>query len=289
MKYPVLLHALFLFVFSFNIIPAQTNYYSPENIKKFAQNLYENENYELAVGEYLRAIALKNTDEKCDSLYFRIALSYCKLRQPDNIRKFCKLALFDSSDSRIFSEVNYLIAYSFFIEKKYDSTQNISTSLFPDTFWNSQFKIMKIASMLKQFHWQSAIAEANTSLQNINDSSVGASINNLMNIGIKGTKLSLKSPSCAVIMSAVIPGSGKAYCGRMWDGLYSFLVVAAMSWQSYEGFSKNGISSGRGISFGLLGLIFYGGNILGSFNAAKLYNISKQSELVAEVNPVISW
>jgi hypothetical protein len=90
-------------------------------------------------------------------------------------------------------------------------------------------------------------------------------------------------------MSAVIPGSGKAYCGRMWDGLYSFLVVAAMSWQSYEGFSKNGISSGRGISFGLLGLIFYGGNILGSFNAAKLYNISKQSELVAEVNPVISW
>lgn len=81
-----------------------------------------------------------------------------------------------------------------------------------------------------------------------------------------------KSPALAVIMSAVIPGSGKAYSSRWGDALISFLFVGTNAYASYRAFNKKGIKSVNGWVFGGIAFSFYSANLWGSAKAAKWYN-----------------
>jgi hypothetical protein len=94
------------------------------------------------------------------------------------------------------------------------------------------------------------------------------------------------SPGLAAGMSAVLPGSGKAYSGYWGDALMSLAFVGTNAWLSYRGFDKKGVKSASGWAFGGLSLGFYLGNIWGSARAArtrneiryeKLYNEAKNS------------
>jgi len=81
-----------------------------------------------------------------------------------------------------------------------------------------------------------------------------------------------KSPALAVIMSAVIPGSGKAYSDRWGDAIVSFLFIGSNAWAAYRAFDKKGIKSVNGWIFGSLAFSFYSANLWGSAKAAKTYN-----------------
>ena len=81
-----------------------------------------------------------------------------------------------------------------------------------------------------------------------------------------------KKPALAALMSAILPGSGKAYTGRWGDAMISFLFVASNSWASYRAFKKKGPESLNGWLFGSLAFSFYSANIWGSGRAAKKYN-----------------
>ena len=81
-----------------------------------------------------------------------------------------------------------------------------------------------------------------------------------------------KSPFLAASMSAVIPGSGKAYSEFWGDALMSFIFVTSNAWLSYRGFKKNGLESATGWIFGSISFGFYSGNIFGSARAARYRN-----------------
>ena len=85
-----------------------------------------------------------------------------------------------------------------------------------------------------------------------------------------------KSPALAVIMSAVIPGSGKAYSKRWGDALVSFLFIGTNAYTSYRAFNKKGIKSVNGWIFGSIAFSFYSANLWGSARAAKTYNSQMQ-------------
>ena len=94
----------------------------------------------------------------------------------------------------------------------------------------------------------------------------------LYSLSQKFKKEKYKSPGLALVMSAIIPGSGKAYTNRWGDALMSLLFVSSNAIVSYRAFSKKGIKSTNGWLFGTLSLSFYVGNIWGSYRAAKQYN-----------------
>ena len=81
-----------------------------------------------------------------------------------------------------------------------------------------------------------------------------------------------KSPALAGVMSAIIPGSGRAYAKDWKDGIVSLFFVSTMAVQSVRGFNKSGVKSTRGWIYGGIGLGFYLGNIYGSVVSAKGYN-----------------
>ncbi len=73
-----------------------------------------------------------------------------------------------------------------------------------------------------------------------------------------------KSPVIAGLMSAIVPGSGKFYLGKVGQGTMSLVTTAIMGLQSYEGYRKDGLKSPNFIFFGSLFSVFYVANIWGS-------------------------
>ncbi len=96
-----------------------------------------------------------------------------------------------------------------------------------------------------------------------------------------------KKPWLASAMSVVIPGSGKIYAKNVKEGITSFLFVAAMAYQSYRGFDKQGTKSATGWIYGGLGLGFYVGNIYGAQQSAKNYNRRQLADIHEEVDRII--
>ncbi len=83
-----------------------------------------------------------------------------------------------------------------------------------------------------------------------------------------------KSPFVAGMMSAVIPGAGKFYLGKIGQGTMSLMTTGIFALQAYEGFRKGGPKSPAFLIFGGLFSVFYIGNIWGSVVAVRVEQLS---------------
>ncbi|MEC9007021.1 MAG: membrane protein insertion efficiency factor YidD [Candidatus Neomarinimicrobiota bacterium] len=85
-----------------------------------------------------------------------------------------------------------------------------------------------------------------------------------------------KSPMLAAGLSAVVPGSGRVYAGRLiMDGIYGFLF-STMTFQ----LAQNSIKKDSAFSPLFIGiaLVAYGGEIYGAHRTAKYYQRNKKSQ-----------
>lgn len=73
-----------------------------------------------------------------------------------------------------------------------------------------------------------------------------------------------KSPFLAGMMSAVVPGSGKIYVGKVGQGLATIMATTIMGIQTYESHRKGGADSPRFIIYASLLSSFYIANVWGS-------------------------
>ena len=273
---------LFCLLFISGFSSAQDDYYSCDNLIAFADNLFSTGDYERAIGEYLRATARCEEDSLRDSLWYRIAVGYLYLSRPLDARRYADRVALSRSDSVYYAKTVCLRTFSYYVEHRYDSAAvNRSVSV-KDPVWRQRLYQIQIASLLRQYRWQEAVK---TPAPSPADS---LSLF-LQTIARQGISLDLKSPVTAGFLSAIVPGSGKLYSRRGWDGLYSLLVVGTMAWQSYEGYRKDGPVSVRCLVFGGLGGVFYAGNIYGSIVASRNYNESKRSSLAERVMLRFNW
>ena len=83
-----------------------------------------------------------------------------------------------------------------------------------------------------------------------------------------------KSPLLAALMSAILPGSGRIYAGRVLDGIMGMWMMYLVGNSAY-----NAIENERPIAgplFGIAAGFVYLGEIYGGWRAAKFYQISEQ-------------
>lgn len=90
-------------------------------------------------------------------------------------------------------------------------------------------------------------------------------------------KLPQKSKTLAAILSAIVPGSGYMYAGHFGDGITAFVInslwiAGAVTGIQADYYAVAGVLAG-------VGLPFYFGNIYGSANAAKKWNIRVRRDL----------
>ena len=95
-----------------------------------------------------------------------------------------------------------------------------------------------------------------------------------------------KSPVLAGILSAILPGSGYIYAEHYGDGITAFLInglfiAGTITAIHQENYAVAGIVGG-------VGLPFYLGNIYGSANAAKKWNLGVRNEITRKIHSTLS-
>ena len=101
-------------------------------------------------------------------------------------------------------------------------------------------------------------------------------------------KKARKSPAAAGLLSVLVPGMGKIYAKDWKDGLLSLVFTATMSVQAYRNFNKHGFSDPRGYIYGAIGTGFYLGNIYGSVQSAKNFNLKQIDQSKHEISAIFN-
>ena len=282
-------HAIFLTAFCsiFSTLMAvadspPTNYYQPQNIRKFADYLYAQGDYLRAAGEYQRYLFSQPTTWG-DAVLRRIADSYRLGGQPDRAVQFLETLIQTQPNSNL---ARYELGTTYFLIGQYDESISFlkeSQDLFQGGEYRWKSQILIGVNKLMQKRWERAIQHFNQfDLRGLPEV-VGQCVSTYKNYAEKGKDLPSKSPLLAGFLSTALPGSGRLYVGRPNDALITVFLLGVLGWGAYDGFSENGISSRKGWTLGTIGGIFYLGNIYGSVVAAQTHNRRTEAAFLATI------
>jgi len=240
---------------------------SRQNIERFAEYLYENGDYSRASYEYLRILHLfDNNHTEILQLNLKIGKCFGFLNDYKNARKYFNVCLNSGLEKTIYDEAvihmgwmlfrqgNYNQSISFLKEKQRSpDNQLINTLILADSLCSGDAKSSKELIKTYKTEEHPFIQPFEKYLDILNN-------------------IKRKSPLKAGLLSAILPGSGRVYSGRIKEGLVSMVSFFATSYLAYEGFRDQGIKSFRGWLFGSIGAFLYIGNIYGSVISARITN-----------------
>ena len=256
-------------------------YYTPENVLKFADFLYAQGDYLRAADEYQRYLFYKLQDT--DQIHYRIAVSYRFGGKTEQALQGFETLLRTAPKSQFAGRAYYQIGATYFLQGQFERSVQFLGEVLPritDTRQHAEAEQLIGLSYLKQKRWSEASAVFKT-LQASDVLSIREKAVVYHDYAEKGAGLATRSPFLAGILSTIVPGAGRLYTGRLGDALTSLFTVGFTGWQAYDGFRRDGISSAKGWTLGTLCGIFYVGNIYGSVISARVYNRHVTDEFLA--------
>ncbi len=228
------------------------NLYDTVHTKIFAEYLYNTQQYEFAAEEYSRLAdstysisldyAFKTVEcysiiyqyKNAENTFAKYILPQCKNR-PELYFNYVKL-LIQSED--------YAKAYSYC-----DSLQTPYT--------------------IKGTNIKTCLAIINKTTVNSDNPQLTPEVKSFCQ-----NKLDQKSMAVAVSMSAIVPGTGRIYCGYVREGIMAFLRSGFDLAHVAYGFHKYGYKDPYPLFFASLSACFYVGNIFGTVKSVKKRNNS---------------
>ena len=255
------------------------DYFTPEHILRFADYLFEEGDYLRAADEYLRYQFLSESISGLDSIQFKIGLCYRMTGYYDRAISYFEKVINDTQSS-LRPQSHYQIGLCYFLGNELDSSLKYIDEhrpMVPDSGVLRRMDQVSVLNLLWKCEWSRS---ADLIKKRRVDDEISV---RLLDFAESGCKLPYKSRLLAGLFSTVIPGAGKIYCGRFLDGIQSLSLVAFTGWQAYDGFHKDGMGSIKGWVFGIMGGIFYLGNIYGSTVAADIRNYEEEERLKQKI------
>jgi TM2 domain-containing membrane protein YozV len=276
----VLIAAIFFISTGISYGDEEIDYYSAENIYKFAEYLYQDKDFIRSAKEYERYLLI--SPNKTDIALYRLGLCYRNAGDTQKaVNAFQKLKK-DYPDSVFRFPTSYQIAYSYYISNQHDeSIQYINLALrdTQNADETSKLHILMAYNYLIQRQWKSSKVVLDM-LSPTEDEVINHLAIELNSRSVEGINLNRKNRFLASILSAIIPGTGKMYCGQYGNGIFSFATVSSTGLIAWSGFREDGIRSIKGWVFGGLCAIFYSGNVYGSGISALVYNRQLEDEII---------
>ncbi len=248
------------------------DYYAPENVRKFADFLYEQGDYLRAVGEYQRYLFYQ--PGKSEETRYRIALCYRFAGQTEQAIQNFQVLLRAYPEGRFTSQAYYQIGATYFLHDQFEQSVGFLHEVLPhitNARQHAEAEQLIGLSYLMQKQWSEA-GQVFKTLQGSEVDSVSQKAVVYHSYAEKGADLPTRSPFLSGVLSTIVPGAGRLYTGRVSDAFTSLFIVGLTGWQAYEGFQRDGLSSVKGWTLGTLSGIFYVGNIYGSVISARVYN-----------------
>jgi hypothetical protein len=229
------------------LLICQAELFEPQNMLKFAEHCYAQEDYAAALHEYRRYLFL--SDSAGEEIYERIIECLTRLGRYHE-------AINESENINDINKRNYFRGLVFFTAGEVDSSRTyLHCVAIP--YENDARKLIGLGYAY-EFNFDEA---ANY-------------------IDLPQNKPSYKEPALGALLS-LCPGGGHFYAGRFGDGLYSFLLVGTAALLSYYYYDRD-----EDIKFGFtLGaaIILYAGNIYGGINSVRNYNYYENEKYLQEI------
>jgi len=225
--------------------------HSPENIRKFADYLFDEKDFLRSVIEYERLPEYKSND----TIKFKIALAYQSMEKNDlALEKFSDIkpgsVFYDESEKEYYKTL--------FQSGRYEDLKSSLAN-------KNEREFQRLLYLSYLF--------TNNDLpghQNFLEFFPSIEQKDILSFYNQKKEPPYKSSLLSGLMSALIPGSGKIYLGEIGDGITAFMATSIFAFLSYDNFSND--HNFRGWLFAGLGFFFYTGNIYGSVAAAQIYN-----------------
>ena len=250
---------LSIFICVFSCLGQSENYFSSENTLKYANYLFNNFDYELAMNEYSQLLSEDNT------LLKKYLISASKSKNYSAGISSYKSLSHNEYNQEVFDEYLKLL----YLNRNFDTLNKELSNC--NSLISKKLKLS--LNILDGTLTQSAELE---------------DFPKLKSVLLYRNTYKKKSPIIAGIASSFLPGSGKLYTGYKKDGILSFLFVGLNSYLSYRGFKKRGLKSGFGWVYSFAGLSFYLGNIHGSYKSAKTRNEKLQKDLNEKLDNIFN-
>jgi TM2 domain-containing membrane protein YozV len=240
---------------------------SKKSILTFAEYLFESSDYSRASYEYLRVLHLfENSRMEKLQLYLKIGNCFSMLNRIDESQKYYKHCLEAKDNPEIYNRALINFGFLLFRQAQYrDSIFFLKNNKLSSE--NEKINTLILANYLcleDKNKVKTRFADFKKEKKNY--------LKGLDQFMAAKIKLKSKSPLLAGLMSAIIPGTGRLYTGRVKEGLLSLISLAATSYLAYEGFRDKGIKSFKGWLFSSISVFLYIGNIHGAVVSAKLTN-----------------
>ena len=237
---------------------ANVDFNSPQNIRKFADYLFCNNDYLRAALEYERLAEINMSD----TIEFKIALSYSYLKDYYTaIQKFSGII----NSSVYFNEAKLERMKTNFLINDFTGVR----SYYKNSFITEVDKYQTEGEKLFNFSYLFTDDELPSKDEfllpfDINEKEAISSFYDWKK------EPPYKDGTLAGIMSAIIPGSGKMYIGEIGDGIVAFITTTVFAFIAYDNF-KAGHTTRAWIWTGVAAF-FYAGNVYGSVAAAQVHN-----------------
>lgn len=229
------------------LLICQAELFEPQNMLKFAEHLYAQEDYAAALHEYRRYLFL--SDSAGEKIYDRIIECLTRLGRYHE-------AINESANINDINKRNYTRGLVFFTAGEVDSSRTyLHRVAIP--YENDARKIIGLG-----YAYEFNFGEAADYIE------------------LPPHKPSYKEPAFGALLS-LFPGGGHFYAGRFGDGLYSFLLVGTAALLSYYYYDRE-----EDIKFGFtLGaaILLYAGNIYGGINSVRNYNYYENEKYLQEI------
>jgi len=261
-----LIHTVIILL-SCSILFAQNDYFSAQSVLRFADHLYDQQDFSRAAGEYLRYQYL--ISGKSDSINFKLADCYARIEKFENSNKYLEVISASSTDQFSLQKSYYQISKNDFLQKKFKKIIESEIPAVEDHF-HDDLIFLHTYSLIYQRDWSGTnlLLEKHQIAKPENLQT----FENLQNYCMQGATLKTKSPFFAGSLSAVIPGMGKIYTERTKDAFTSFVTTGVFGYLAYRNYQEDGVKSLRFNIYAGLSLVFYLSNIYGSVISAKHYN-----------------
>jgi TolA-binding protein len=241
-----------------------------DQILGFADALFNDGDYFRAITEYKRFLFLHPTDARAGRVQLQIGMAYQRGQQWEDARQTFEAIAQQHPDAEIRAEAAFRTGETSFRQGRY--TQAIAdlrpvVERYEPTPVGGRARYLLGWSYLRSRQWPAA---SQTFEAMETTSPFFSASRALADAAHEAAHLPHKSPKLAGLMSAIIPGSGHVYTGRLRDGTIALLLNGAFLAAGIEA-----LSAGNEAAAGLL-LFFeaawYSGAIYGAVNAAHKYN-----------------
>jgi hypothetical protein len=245
--------------FPFVLVAQENDVFNLENSRKFANYLFDTEQFDLATVEFERVVFMAPDD----SLSVLKLIQAYRYEQNYDIGLKRAFDLLQNPAKLSYPFLKELFLFQSHLGQHNDNVVMASNNQLLDADQRHQ---MILSALLMKKSWDEGAAYYSI---NKSDDPYYARLGKLLD---ERTVMKKKSPYLASGLSVVVPGLGKMYTNDWADGVITLGFVATTAWQAYRGFKEDGVKSVYGWIFGSISAGFYLGNIYGSFKSARNFN-----------------